>query len=250
MNWSQVQHDFLVQAWHQLRPWAQNPILHLCAMSHSTPRFRCLQAWMWDQTQPRVQLCCTSTRCFVHAHPTNIFIKTGFWSYRSWWMSADSLPKLPQEKKHQLFPMSQYWDTSTLYQTCFPILQGRMAPPSPGRFDSCSPLPPTQPMHSPRVNKTLFFPPNLPSKMSHCSTLGEHYFFPLSPADPRELHTIIVWFLKQFFEISNNFQKVRGDITDAFSHYWIHFNLWSLHSQNYWITALTPAFYSVCLSPS
>lgn len=98
--------------------------------------------------------------------------------------------------------------------------------------------------------KLFFFPPNLPSKMSHCSTLGEHYFFPLSPADPRELHTIKVWFLKQFFEISNNFQKVRGDITDAFSHYWIHFNLWSLHRQNYWITALTPAFYSVCLSPS
>lgn len=55
-----VQHDFLVQAWHQLcwswlccvqpRLWAQNPVLHLCATSCSTPRFRCLQAWMWDQT--------------------------------------------------------------------------------------------------------------------------------------------------------------------------------------------------------
>lgn len=205
MNWSQVQHDFLVQAWHQLRPWAQNPILHLCAMSHSTPRFRCLQAWMWDQTQPRVQLCCTSTRCFVHAHPTNIFIKTGFWSYRSWWMSADSLPKLPQEKKHQLFPMSQYWDTSTLYQTCFPIQQGRMAPPSPGRFDSCSPLPPTQPMHSPRVNKTLFFPPQSPFQNVTLFYFGWTLFFSSITCRPQRaayhkslIFKAILWDFQQF----------------------------------------------------
>lgn len=141
------------------------------------------------------RLGCISTRCFVHTHPTITLIKTGFQSHRSWWMSADSFPKLPQNKKHQLFHMSQNWDSTTLHQTCFPI-HGTMAPPSPDRFDSCSPPPFTQPMHSPRVNTNFFLVPNFPSKMSHCSSLGEHYLFPLSPTDPRELHTVKVWFLK------------------------------------------------------